>query len=66
MKTPECVYCLITNLTSWTTLQTLTVTNYLNEFVDGHAVRCPYRFIKLCRRNKTIPVHTPSHHIMEA
>ncbi len=66
MKTPECVFCRITNLTSWTTLQTLTVTNYLNEFVDGQAVRCPYRFIESCWRNKTIPVHTPSHHIMES
>ena len=66
MKTPECVFCLITNLTSWTTLQTLTVTKCLNEFVDGQAVRCPHRFIKLPWHNKTIPVHTPSHHIMEA
>jgi len=54
------------DLTGWTTLQTLTATNYLNEFVDGHAVRCPYRFIESCWRHKTIPVHTPSHHIMEA
>lgn len=59
MKTPECVCCLITNLTGWTTLQALTATNYLNEFVDGQAVRCPYRSIESCRRNKTIPVHTP-------
>lgn len=28
------------DLTGWTTLQALTATNYLNEFVDGQAVRC--------------------------
>jgi len=28
------------DLTGWTTLQALTATNYLNEFMDGQAVRC--------------------------